>query len=90
MGVKINKSGIGFDMVMCVVSGDGFKKGTLYPQVGTNNGIQIQRINDEGDCVTYLYQTGGIGEGLFNNWDGTGKPSFNPYEPKLIIGRMEK
>lgn len=61
-----------FSIVECLESGDGFLKGHLYAQVGTNNGIQIQRENDEGDCETFLYATF---EDIMD-WEGKGKPRF--------------
>ena len=70
----------------CVTSGDGFEEGFTYPILGTNNGIHIMRekwagrINDPGgdssDPYDFIACTGGVGDGLFNNFDGSGKPSF--------------
>lgn len=76
------KFGCGF--AKCVTSGLGFEKGTVYPILGTNNGIHIFRENDNGhdssDPYDFLACTGGFGDGLFNNWDDSGKPSFVPYK----------
>ncbi len=70
---------IDFDFAICVTSGDGFKKGWIYPIVGWNNGAQIvRRKQDNEDYFEGCYQTGGIGKGLFNNYNNTGAPSFNP------------
>ena len=65
-----------FNVVECVESGNGFLKGCFYSQVGTNNGIQIQRENSNGDCVTYYCCNGGVGKGTINSFGGSGKPSF--------------
>lgn len=71
-------------IVKCIVAGRGFEKGKLYPVTGWNNGIHITRCNKEGDAETLLFQTGGIGEGLFNPFEcdreeyGPG-PSFDEY-----------
>lgn len=73
-----------FDVVECVESGDGFVEGCVYSSVGTNNGIQIQRENEDGDCVTYVFQTGGKGKGAINSFDDSGKPSFVYKEWRVI------
>lgn len=67
-----------FDVVQCVTSGDGFEAGCYYAQVGWNNGIGICLETQNGDCDVKVYQTGGAGRGLFNAWDDSGSPSFNP------------
>lgn len=71
-----NLNPIKFNVVECVESGSGFLKGCFYSQVGTNNGIQIQRQNGNGDCVTYICCTGGVGKGTFNGFGDSGNPSF--------------
>lgn len=73
-----------FEIVYCVTSGMGYKEGTYCASVGTNNGIQIQRTNEAGDCETNVFCTGGIGKGFINNWDDSGKPSFIPTKNKFI------
>ena len=67
------------ELVMCVTSGAGYVAGEIYPIVGSNNGIHICRENEEGDCEDNIFQTGGIGKGIFNSLDDTGAPSFDPY-----------
>ena len=71
----------GCTFVRCVTSGEGFEKGVIYPVLGTNNGIHIFREENTGHGATepfdFVAQTGGIGEGTFNNWDSSGRPSFD-------------
>ena len=67
----------GCEFAICVTSGEGFEKGKIYPILGTNNGIHILRRGDDGDPYDFIAASGGIGEGLFNNWDDSGAPSFN-------------
>ena len=79
----------GCNFVKCVTSGDGFEKGVIYPVLGNNDGINIVRekwagrTNDPGgdssDPYIFLACTGGAGEGIFNNFDDSGKPSFDPW-----------
>ena len=67
----------GCDFAICVTSGKGFEKGKIYPILGDNNGIHILREDSYGDPYDFLACTGGIGEGIFNNFDDSGAPSFN-------------
>ena len=79
-----------YHFVKCVTSGDGFKKGFIYPILGTNNGVHIMReeiekrdndpFNYNSDPHDFIACTGGVGKGLFNNFDGSGKPSFVPID----------
>lgn len=73
-----------FNVVECVESGNGFLKGHFYAQVGDNNGIQIQRCDAFGDCVTFSFCNGGTGRGSINSWDGNGKPSFIERKVEII------
>ena len=68
-----------YSLVRCVTDGDGYEKGGIYPQVGDNNGVHILRETATGDVYDGVFQTGGIGKGLFNPWDNSGYPSFDPY-----------
>lgn len=77
------------NFVQCVTSGEGFERGQIYPQLGWNNGIGIQRVNEAGDCETFLCCTGGIGKGLFNNFDGSGSPSFNEVTMDYFLGYID-
>lgn len=77
------------DFAKCVTSGAGFVEGVIYPVLGDNNGIHIMRkewrnaTNDPGgdsaDPHDFVAFTGGIGKGIFNNPDNSGKPSFDPW-----------
>lgn len=71
------KSEFGCHFVVCVTSGKGFKKGVVYPVLGYNNGIHILRENSDGDPYDFIACTGGAGVGESNNFDCSGKPSFN-------------
>ena len=42
-------------VVKCVKSGDGFKKGEYYPVVGWNNGVNIARVDENGDPYIGIY-----------------------------------
>lgn len=78
----------GCSFAICVTSGDGFEEGVIYPILGDNNGIHIMRekyhgrVNDPGgdssDPYDFVACCGGIGKGLLNNWNDSGKPSFDP------------
>lgn len=82
------KFGCGF--VKCVTAGDGFVEGVIYPVLGNNNGIHILREKwhgrtsdpggDSSDPYDFVACTGGIGKGIFNNWDDSGSPSFEPFD----------
>lgn len=82
MSKTIKPKEIKTDFVYCVTSGKGFVEGCVYAQVGWNNGVHILRETEQGDVVDELFCTGGIGKGLFNAWDDSGSPSFNPIAPK--------
>ena len=68
---------IEFDVVKCVTSGDGFIEGKIYAVVGVNNGIHVLRESEYGDCYEFIACSGGIGMGDLNNFDDSGKPSFD-------------
>ena len=68
---------IEFDIVKCVTSGDGFIQGKIYAVVGENNGIHVLREDKYGDCYEFIACSGGVGIGDLNNYDNSGKPSFD-------------
>lgn len=63
--------------VVCVTGGDGYEEGKIYPLMGWNNGVHILRVNEYGDVEDREFQTGGVGKGLFNDFDSKGFPSFD-------------
>ena len=69
-----------YNLVICVTSGEGYEEGCVYPQIGFNNGVNILRESKAGDVYIGLFQTGGLGRGVFNALDNSGRPSFDPYE----------
>ena len=73
--------GCGF--VVCVTSGEGFKKGVVYPAIGHNNGLHILREDSNGDLYDLSVCTGGVGIGEFNTWDDSGEPSFNALDEDI-------
>ena len=73
---EANRMKFGCTFVRCVTSGEGFEKGVTYPVLGWNDGINIMRQDANGDPFNFVACTGGIGEGEFNNFNGSGKPSF--------------
>lgn len=75
-----------FSIVKCVTSGNGFEEGMFYASIGANNGIQVQRENEEGDCVTMNCCSGGVGKGHINNFDDSGCPSFIAPDEIIILG----
>lgn len=81
----INIGKCDFNIVKCVTSGEGFKEGLFYSSVGWNNGIGIQRVNDQGDCETLICVNGGVGRGDINNPNNSGKPSFEDIGEKIFI-----
>lgn len=88
--------GCGF--VVCVTSGNGFKKGVVYPVLGNNNGVHIMReeyagrTNDPGgdssEPYDFLALSGCVGNGEFGNPDDSGAPSF--YGIRLHITEIEE
>jgi hypothetical protein len=74
-----------FNIVKCVTSGNGFKEGSFYASIGWNNGIGVQRNNEQGDCTTMLCISGGVGIGDINNPDNSGRPSFEDIGENIII-----
>jgi len=73
-----------FNVLKCVTSGNGFREGCYYSSCGWNNGVQVQRVNEQGDCETMICIDGGIGKGDINNPDNTGCPSFVDCEEVII------
>ena len=74
-----------FDVVRCVTGDEHFNEGDYYASVGWNNGIGVQYESKNGNCETVLMCSGGIGRGCINNFDGSGKPSFEIVRDVLII-----
>ena len=67
-----------FNVVQCVTGCGPYIEGEYYAQIGSNNGIGICYEDSYGDIHIDVFQTGGIGKGLFNSWNDSGKPSFDP------------
>ena len=76
-GIIRERDAMMFRMVICRESGDGFMEGKIYPQMGYNNGIHVVRETDGGDIHEIVCCSGGIGKGDLNNFDNSGKPSFD-------------
>lgn len=79
--MKADKVSFGCRFVLCVTSGEGFEKGKIYPLLGTKHGIHILRECHYDNCTEtdpfdFVACPGGIGDGIFNNWDDSGAPSF--------------
>ena len=72
-----SKNNIHFDVAKCVTAGNGFEQGHFYAIVGYNNGVHILRTSEVDDPENHLFMTGGVGKGVFNNWDNSGAPSFD-------------
>ncbi len=62
------------DVYQCVVSGDGYIAGEIYPGVGLNNGVQLAKTTPIGDCETSLFFN--IGESLLPADGESKKPRF--------------
>lgn len=69
------KNNAKFDVLMCIESGDGFEKGCLYAGIGTNNGINVLRVNGQHEPESFVYRTAG---NYAESWDGNAKPAFLP------------
>ena len=72
------KNNIHFDVAKCVTAGNGFEQGHFYATVRYNDEIHILKAGRNGDLENHHFMTGGVGQGLFNNWDSSGAPSFMP------------
>ena len=42
-------------IVRCTVPGDGYEKDDVYPVVGWDDGAQVLRTSESGDCETGIY-----------------------------------
>jgi hypothetical protein len=68
-----------FNTVICVTGGDGYEEGKIYAQIGGNNGIHILRETKDSDVYDRIFSCGGVGKGFYNDFCGTGAPSFDDY-----------
>lgn len=76
---------LGFDLALCVTSGEGFAAGKVYPVIGWNNGIGIIRADGRGDVFVFRAQNGGIGKGEWNNFNNSGSPSFREISKEVLM-----